>query len=69
MKGLQEFYRLKVGYHKPKLYLGADVKEWIFLDQPDGKYWTLSSACYVKEAIKNIEFILQQQGCTLRKSQ
>jgi hypothetical protein len=34
MKGSEEFYRLKDGYYKPKLYLGAKVKERMFPDQP-----------------------------------
>jgi hypothetical protein len=69
MKGLQEFYRPKDGYHKPNFYLGAEVKDWIFLEQPDKKFWGLSSARYVKEAIKNIESILHNQGRSLYKSQ
>jgi hypothetical protein len=27
IKGLEEFYRLKDGYKKPSLYLGAEIKE------------------------------------------
>jgi hypothetical protein len=69
MKGLEEFYRLKDGYKKPTLYLGAEIKEWTFPNQPSKTCWALSSSCYVKEAIKNIELILKDQGRVLRKSQ
>ncbi len=68
MKGLEDFYRLKDGYHKPDLYLGAEVKEWIFLDQPTTKYWALFSSRYVKEAIKNVASKLQEQERKQRKS-
>jgi len=69
MKGLEEFYRLKDGFKKPDLYLGAEVKQWIFPHQPNFKYWAISSAHYVKEAIKNIELHLQSQNRSSRKSQ
>ena len=68
MKGLEEFYRLKDGYHKPTLYLGAEVKEWVFPDQPTKHFWALSSSCYVKEAIRNVELKLPEQNLTLHKS-
>jgi hypothetical protein len=69
MKGLEEFYRLKDGFKRPDLYLGSGVKQWIFPDQPNFEYWAISSARYVKEAIKNIELHLQAQNRSLRKSQ
>jgi hypothetical protein len=55
MKGLEKYYYLKSGFHKPDLYLGAEIKEWIFPDQPNKMYWSFTSSCYVKEAIKNVE--------------
>jgi hypothetical protein len=64
MKGLEEFYHLKDGFKKPELYLGAEIKQWIFPDQPNLEYWAISSARYVKEVIKNIELHLQTQGRT-----
>jgi hypothetical protein len=69
MRGLQEFYRLKDGFHKPDLYLGAKVKEWTFPGQPSKTFWALSSSRYVKEAIKNVENKLRDENRSLYKSQ
>jgi hypothetical protein len=68
MQGLETYYRLKDGYHKPMQYLGAAVKEWEFPDDVSRPKWALSSEPYVKEAIKNIEKHLAEQNRTLRKS-
>ena len=59
MKALEEFYRLKDGFASPTRYLGAEVKRWTFPQDADKHYWALSSAQYVKEAIKNIEMHLK----------
>ncbi len=55
MKALEDFYRLKDGFAQPNRYLGAEVKEWTFFNDSTKKYWALSSAQYIKEAIKNME--------------
>jgi len=55
MKALEDFYRLKDGFTEPTRYLGAEVKKWHFPQDVTKHYWALSSAQYVKEAIKNIE--------------
>jgi len=55
MKALEDFYRLKDGFARPNRYLGAEVKEWTFSNDSTKKYWALSSAQYIKEAIKNME--------------
>jgi hypothetical protein len=68
MKGLEEFYHFKDGYQKPTLYLGAEIKEWQFPNQPTKTCWALSSGRYIKEAIKNIERRLQEQNRVLYKS-
>jgi phosphohistidine phosphatase SixA len=68
MKGLEEFYRLKDGFQKPTLYVGAEIIEWQFQDQPIKTYWSLSSGSYVKEAIKIIEKHLSEQDRVLCKS-
>jgi hypothetical protein len=52
MKALEDFYRLKDGFAQPTKYLGAEVKRWNFPNDVTKSYWTLSSAQYVKEAIK-----------------
>jgi hypothetical protein len=68
MKALEEFYRLKDGFAKPTRYLGAEVKEWTFPEDRTRIRWALSSAQYVKEAIRNIETYLCQHNRTLRKA-
>jgi hypothetical protein len=68
VQALEDFYWLKVGFAKPTRYIGAEVKEWRFSDDAQKPRWALSSAQYVREAIKNIEEYLKQQNCTLRKA-
>jgi hypothetical protein len=65
---LSEFYRLKEGYAKPQRYLGAQVKEWRFPNDPTKIRWALSSEQYVKEAVKNIETELQKQHRMLKRN-
>jgi hypothetical protein len=65
MKALEDFYRLKGGYEKPKRYLGADVLEWRFPEEIDKPRWSLSSSQYVKEAIKNVELELAKSNLRL----
>jgi hypothetical protein len=43
------------GFAKPKQYLGAAVKEWIFPDESNKEQWALSAEQFIKEAIRNIE--------------
>jgi hypothetical protein len=64
MKALEDFYRLKDGFEKPKRYLGADVAEWRFGDDVKPR-WSLSSSQYVKEAIKNVEAELAKSNLRL----
>jgi hypothetical protein len=68
MQSLERYYRLKDGYAKPKQYLGATVKEWIFQDESNKIRWALSLEQYIKEAIKNIEKHLATENRSLRKS-
>jgi hypothetical protein len=65
MKGLEEYYRLKDGFEKPKRYLGAEVIEWKFPDSADKTHWGLSSGQYVKEAIRNVEVTLAKDNLRL----
>lgn len=65
MKGLEEYYRLKDGFEKPKSYLGAKVIEWRFPDSAHKIHWGLSSGQYVKEAIKNVEATLAKDNLRL----
>lgn len=39
--------------------LGAEVKKWHFSEDSSKTYWAMSSAQYVKEALKNIESYLK----------
>lgn len=62
MKALEDFYRLKDGFAPPTRYLGAEVKEWTFPNDSVKRYWALSSAQYIKEAIKNMEAHVRTLG-------
>jgi hypothetical protein len=55
MKSLEEFYRLKDGFAQPTRYLGAEIKQWTFLNDASRIKWALSSTQYIKEAVKNIK--------------
>ncbi len=63
---LSNFYRLKDGFGKPTHYLGAQVKEWRFPNDPTKVRWALTSEQYVKEAIRNIEAYLAQEKRQLK---
>jgi hypothetical protein len=53
---INRFFPLKPGsIGEPKTYLGSTISRYTFDDEPDKKYWAMSSERYVKEAIKNIE--------------
>ncbi len=68
MQTLEDFYRLKEEYSKPKRYLGAEVKEWRFPEDSEEIRWALSSEQYIKESIKNIETHLKRYDQTLNKA-
>jgi hypothetical protein len=65
---LADFYRLKDGFDKPTRYLGAEVKEWRFPNDPTKVRWAMTSEQYVKEAVKNIEEYLLHEKRTLKRS-
>jgi hypothetical protein len=44
----------------PSQYLGAQIKPHRFEDMPENQYWSMSSAKYVKEAVKNLELDLKK---------
>jgi hypothetical protein len=53
---LSKLYRLKEGsVGKPSQYLGAQIAEHPFPDDPGCTTWSMSSAKYVKEAIRLVE--------------
>jgi len=68
MKNLGDIYRLKDGFAKPDRYLGAEIKEWRFPDDAGKVRWAMSSAQYVKEAVKNAEAKAKDAGRQLYKS-
>jgi hypothetical protein len=54
-------YCLKEGsVGPPTQYLGAQIKPHRFQDMPGDNHWSMSSAKYVKEAIKNLETELKK---------
>jgi hypothetical protein len=65
MKSLEEFYRLKDSFAVPTRYLGAEIKQWNFLQDINDVKWAMSSTHYVKEAIRNMEQHLKQNNCKL----
>jgi hypothetical protein len=46
----------------PTQYLGAQIKPHRFADTPEDIHWSMSSARYVKEAVRNIETELKKIG-------
>jgi hypothetical protein len=61
MNTLGKAYRLKEGsVGPPTQYLGAQIKPHRFQDTPGDSHWSMSSAKYVKEAIKNLETELKK---------
>ena len=66
---IDKFFSLKPSsIGEPKTYLGAEISQWVFPDEPDKKYWAMGSGKYVKEAIRNIEQHLATKGLHLRKT-
>lgn len=64
MEQVKSQFRLKDGYHDPKLYLGTDVKPWEY-DTVNGSVancWALGAESYIKEAIKTCERLMQSHG-------
>ena len=69
METLGKAYRLKEGsIGPPTQYLGAQIKPHRFEDMPAHEYWSMSSAKYVKEAVKNLENDLKKVGKKLPSS-
>jgi hypothetical protein len=65
MDAIANLYRLKEGsVGEPTQYLGANVGKY---QLPDGrKCWSLTGREYVKNAIKNVEGVLEKEGMKLR---
>ncbi len=56
MDCLAKLYRLKEGsVGKPTQYLGAQILEHCFPEEPQFQAWAMSSAKYVKEAVRLVE--------------
>jgi hypothetical protein len=69
MNTISKFYRLKEGsVAPPTQYLGAQIKQHRFQDNPSRWCWSMSSAKYVKEAIRNVETELKKQDKRLPSS-
>jgi hypothetical protein len=63
MKVISQQYYLKDGsLEKPKTYLGAEIKEFRHPDNPQHAMWSMSADQYVKDALINLEFNLDQLG-------
>ena len=47
----------------PTRYLGADVEKVIKPGDPAGReYWSFSARTYVRNAVKNVKLLLQEEG-------
>jgi hypothetical protein len=63
MKTISQQYRLKEGsLEKQKAYFGAEIKEFRHPDNPQNSMWSMSADQYVKDALVNLEFNLNQMG-------
>ncbi len=61
MHTISDNYRLKDGsIQKPTIYLGAQIKEFHHPDNPSQSMWSLSADQYIKDALNNLEYNLQQ---------
>ena len=61
VESIGEVYKIKAGSDKePDIYLGADVEKF---QLPDGReVWATSPRSYVKNAIKTVEQLLEEDG-------
>jgi hypothetical protein len=51
----------------PIRYLGADVEKVMKPGDPTGReYWSFSAQTYVKNAVKNVKILLQEEGRGLK---
>ena len=65
---IDNIYKLKKGsVKKPTTYLGADIGQHTFDDEPDRPKWTYSSNSYIKNALANVKkWMLTHRGTPLR---
>ena len=53
----------------PTRYLGADVKQVTRPGDPTGReYWAFSATTYVKNAVKNVKLMLQEENRGLKST-
>jgi len=63
MKTISQQYHLKEGsLERPKIYLGAEIKQFRHPDNPQHSMWSMSADQYVKDALVNLEFNLDRMG-------
>jgi hypothetical protein len=64
MSHLAELYELRGDPEEPKIYLGAEVEK---VQLEDGRIaWALNSKKYVKQAVRNVSEMLEEEGLKLR---
>jgi hypothetical protein len=66
METIKRAYRLKEEPSKPKTYLGATIKQWSIPNE-SRTVWSMSSASYIKEAIRCVELELSKIGKILKE--
>ena len=62
----QNFLVKKDSIEKPKTYLGAQIGEYTFPEDPKTKYWMMGSEKYVKDAVRQVKESLAKRNQTLK---
>jgi hypothetical protein len=66
IKTIGQAYRLKENsISVPKTYLGAEIKTLRDPNNPSVEMWSMSTDRYLKEAIRNVEFVLEKADLKL----
>jgi len=65
METIRKQYKLKEEPSAPKQYLGAVIKKWSIPNETR-PVWCMSSANYIKEALRCLEIELSKAGKTLK---
>jgi hypothetical protein len=70
LKTIQAMYELNpASVGPPTRYLGADVEKVMRPGDPTGReYWSFSAHTYVRNAVKNVKLLLQEEGRGLKST-
>ena len=62
----QNFLVKKDSIEKPKTYLGTQIGEYTFPEDPQTRYWAMSSEKYMKDAVRQVKEWLVKRNQTLK---